>query len=172
MFITLDTMEWENEDDEENLKFYGFDLKALFKAKKFYIRPENKKLGIKAATLFVDLPAFPQKNFTILSATANETIYRAVFGDGVEFNVLPSAKYRGQIIQFYGLSMSRNCLQNHAGIISYIQQRLNIDDTATLTYKGYVDNPLYFGNLVGNDRLKGKDSLIIGSAYQPPYVYG
>lgn len=171
-FVKLDSLEWENNESKDTPKFYGFDLKAFFKAERFYIRPENKKLGVKEAVLFVDPPSFPRKNFTVLSATANETIYRAVFGNNVEFKMLPRAKYRGQLIQYYGLSMSRSCLHAHPGLIPHIQKRLNIDDAATLTYKGYVSNELYFGNLVGNDRLKGMDSLVIGSAYQPPYVYG
>ena len=103
--IELDSFEWEN-DNEDNRKI-SFDLPAFCLAEKFYIRRKSEKeKNLKEDTAAFLKPAtfFEDVKYIVVSATANEDVYRKYFGaDRVDFYECEKARYEGVLESSYFL---------------------------------------------------------------------
>lgn len=113
--------------------------------------------------------------YIILSATANEMIYKKCFkGFDVKFIQCKKTQYLGQIIQYHDKTYSRYCINNNPEIYKQIKERLN-EDIDIITFKNY--NPyakkgdIYFGATEGHNELKGKDIAVIGTPHKPEFLY-
>ncbi|OBQ05484.1 MAG: hypothetical protein AN482_16510 [Anabaena sp. LE011-02] len=118
-----------------------------------------------------DLPE--NKKVIILSATANEEIYRYLFGDRLRFYDLSNVETIGLIKQDTTYSYSRQSLKQHQEYISKL-----VDDIPTITFKNQKDNfdnpveDIHFGKAVGSNELKGKDIAVVGTPHISPIVVG
>jgi len=103
------------------------------------------------------------KKIIILSATADEFIYKKLFGDRLHFYDLSNVELTGMIEQDYKYSFSRDSLDKH---LDYAKNKLGNLQTITFAgHKDYFDNPVnecHFGKTSGFDKLKGQDIAVVG----------
>ena len=153
---------------------HSLNMKAFCEAEHFYVRSPQDEPGLKKAmvSFAVSLKLPADRKLIVVSATANEDVYEQFFGsEHVKFKMCHRAPYEGTLKQYYGLSMSRACLNSHPGIIPFLYERLGIPKEYVITYKGMAIGILHFGNAEGSNMLEDEDILIVGSAYQPPFIY-
>lgn len=68
---------------------------------------------VREEILFCKKMELPQRKIIILSASANEEIYKNI-SDGekrVHFMEIPPARYKGKVIQYTAHTMSRKCIK-------------------------------------------------------------
>lgn len=115
----------------------------------------------------------PQKKTIIMSATADEYIYKMLFGDRLEFIDIGEVEKKGNVVQYPQWSFSRYRMKTDDQLI----QRATViaGDKPVITFKRYA---IYFpscvatfGNLTGIDALSGKDIVIIGTPHINPTSY-
>ena len=170
-YIKLDRTPY---NDSKSPGVRSFNLKAFCEAEHFYVRRPKDEPNLKKEMVSFVVPLNLPKDLKLIvvSATANEEVYEQFFGaEHVKFKMCHRAPYEGTLRQYYGLSMSRSCLQNHPGIIPHLQERFGIPDSNVITYLAMEIGDLHFGNAEGSNMLEGEDILIVGSAYQPPFIY-
>ena len=112
---------------------------------------------------------------TIVSATADEEIYRMCFPDRyIHFDVCKKAKYMGRIIQDCSRSYSRRDIANDDDLIERIIEE-NPDFNHIISFMKYKHRcngcKIHFGNTEGCDYMKGKNLLIIGTPHMNEFVY-
>jgi hypothetical protein len=115
------------------------------------------------------------KKTIVLSATANEFIYRKIFGD-IEWIDLAHVEHKGNRVQFSDLSHSRSTIASKNN-----RKSLNLVNDFTahmhkITFKKYrylfnEPNNIYFGNCSGVDEYKGQDIAVVGTPHVPTFVY-
>jgi hypothetical protein len=114
-----------------------------------------------------DLPS--NKKIIILSATANEEIYKTLYGDRVCFHDLSNVEPSALIEQHTTHSMSRTSLPNHLD-----WARETVGSLPVITFannKILFSNPVeeaHFGKCTGFDGLKGKDIAVVGTPHPSP----
>jgi hypothetical protein len=111
-----------------------------------------------------ELPS--NKKIIILSATANESIYRALFGDRVRFHNLSNVVPTALIEQHTKHSMSRSSLPNHIDWAKEIVGNLPV--ITFVKDKNLFSNPVeqfHFGKCTGSDELKGQDIAVVGTSH-------
>ena len=83
---SLDSFEWDEEDYDEDSDI-PFDFHSFCMAEHFYLRRASEEHNLKEDTITFLKPAtFKNVKHIVVSATANETIYRQFFHDrDVEF---------------------------------------------------------------------------------------
>lgn len=150
------------------------NLNALFHAEAFFKTKE---------TIYYMLPLSLEKvKITILSATLNVNLYDSFFPDRIiKFTEIAEAQYKGNLIQYYHYSTSRNKIhelgkQFHSSSIFFkkiIEFVPNYD--YAITFKEFEShfsyNTLHFGNVAGIDYYAGKDGIIVGTYHLPESVY-
>lgn len=152
----------------------AFDIKTFCEAEHFYVRSPKDEVNLKEETVSYVAPLNLPKDMKLIvvSATANEEVYEQYFGaDRVKFKMRHRAPYKGTLQQYYGLSMSRSCLKSHLGIVPFLQKYFGIPDSNVITYLAMGIGEMHYGNCEGSNMLEGEDILVIGSAYQPPFIY-
>ncbi|OUL17829.1 hypothetical protein [Nostoc sp. 106C] len=109
------------------------------------------------------------KKIIILSATANEEIYRNLVGDRLRFYDISNVEPVGIIEQNTKYSCSKSSLAKH---IDYILEQ--VKDMPVITFAEYKDlfsNPIedmHYGKTTGFDILKGKDIAVVGTPHVSP----
>lgn len=167
--IELDGFEWDDDDD-----LCDFDLPAFCQANKFYVRRASKEKNLKKDTVvFLKPVSFSEnKKYIIVSATADETIYRQYFGDDrVEFYECKKAENTGTLNQYPGKSMSRSSIANDPGIVQRLMKRFHMSEDHVITFMRENIGELHFGNTEGSNRLEGEDILVIGTPYHADFIY-
>lgn len=109
------------------------------------------------------------KKIIILSATANETIYRFLVGDRLKIHQVSNVDTTGIIQQHTKYSMSRSYFDKHIDdVIS------EVGSLPVITFnqnKHLFDNPvdeMHYGKTTGFDHLKGQDIAVVGTPHNNP----
>lgn len=112
---------------------------------------------------------------TIVSATADEDIYRMCFPDRhIHFEVCKKAKYTGHLIQDCSRSYSRRDIEQDDDLIERIIEE-NPGFKYVISFMRYKhicnDCKIHFGNTEGCDYMKGENLLIIGTPHMNEFIY-
>lgn len=148
------------------------NLNDLLKAKILTANIDGEVLGMSIGEL-------PNKKCIVLSATANETVYRNLLTDrDIEFIDLDNVEIRGKLILHYK-SFSRTYLRkNFENAVKQIKNEApGIDNIITFVkYKelfmkeGF--NPIaHFGACSGLDSYKGQDLIVVGTPHVDERMY-
>ena len=158
-------------------------------AKKFRIKGKSSVLGfLKASVFYYDnennvihfiigkkLPR--NLKYVVLSATANEEIYKKFFGsDKVKFFECKKAKYMGQLLQYHYRTFSRDCIKNNSKVYDEVIEITGGKQTELITFKGYNpysnDNDvLHIENSEGHNNYEGRDIAVVGTPHKPEFIY-
>lgn len=124
-----------------------------------------------------DLPQ--DKKVIILSATANETIYKSLIGDRLKFYDISNVETTGAIIQDSRYSFSRASLKINTSL-KYVADVLKQEQLPTITFSSFneslkalgvnVVEEMYFGKTTGFDALKGQNIAVVGTPHVNPFV--
>lgn len=115
----------------------------------------------------------PQKKTIILSATANEYIYKKFFGDRLEFIDIGEVEKAGKIIQYPQWSFSRYQMKNVDKFLPIAKVIAGKQPVITFKKfsKSFPNCIATFGNLTGIDTYSGKDMIIVGTSHVNPNAY-
>jgi hypothetical protein len=108
----------------------------------------------------------------VMSATASEHIYRALYGDRLEVIDIMDVEQEGSVIQNTKRSYSRQQLSVNSTDIVKIVGDLPV--ITFMTYKALFNNPvqgMHFGNCAGYDSLNGQDIAVVGTPHLSNIVY-
>ncbi|MBH8563746.1 hypothetical protein I8748_16370 [Nostoc sp. CENA67] len=109
------------------------------------------------------------KKIIILSATANETIYRFILGDRLKFHQVTNIDMTGVIQQNTKYSLSRSYFDKH---IHNVTSEVGSLPVITFNqYKHLFDNAvedMHFGKTTGFNNLKGQDIAVVGTPHANP----
>lgn len=114
------------------------------------------------------------KKVIILSATADEQIYRTLFGDRLRFYDISNVEVMGVIEHDSTFSLSRSSLKNENHLAYAKQQVGHLPILTFRNYKHLFANSvelMHYGKLSGFDALAGKDIAIVGTPHKNPVVY-
>lgn len=144
---------------------YESDILHFFDAEYFVVDPNDRaKIHyIRRYPLPVD------KKVIILSATADETIYRHLLGDRLQFHDIGNVELAGVIEQDLKYSFSRSSLNRHLDYAKDKAQGLPV-----ITFSKFKENfqngveEAHFGKTTGFDGLKGQDLAVIGTPHVNP----
>jgi hypothetical protein len=122
---------------------------------KRYFPPENKKI-------------------IILSATANELIYKQMFGERVKFHDLGNVEFKSKVVQDTSFTFSKQNLIR-PDVLTYAKERA--EDRMVITFKSlkklfpnaYQD--IHIGNCQGKDNYRDKSLAVIGTPHVNPAMY-
>ena len=170
--IELDSIEWDDESDGDELP--PFDVPSFCRAERFYLRraSEDQKLEEDAVVYLKPVSFKDDVKYIIVSATADEAIYRQYFGeDRVEFYECKKAKNMGTLHQYYGKSMSRSSIKSDDGIVKRLMNRFDMDEDHVITFMCEKIGRLHFGNAEGSNTLEGEDILVVGTPYHADFIY-
>lgn len=113
------------------------------------------------------------KKVIILSATANEYVYRLLFGDRLEFIDIGNVKTLGKIIQYPQWSFSRHQMDNEEKFLTIAKHIAG--QQHVITHKRFRDQfsncIANFGNTTGIDAYKGQDMVVIGTPHLNTNTY-
>lgn len=119
--------------------------------------------GDKATIHFIRTNPLLDKKIIILSATANEFIYKKLLGDRLHFYDLSNVELTGMIEQDTKFSYSRHSFKQH------LEQVVDkVGNLPTITFAKYKHNfpnaveECHFGKTSGFDGLKGQDIAVVG----------
>lgn len=143
-----------------------------------YFQAEDAKSGDITKIRFISsyIDRLPQdKKIIIMSATADETYYRCLFGDRVRFYDISNVDTTGFISQDTRYSLSHSSLNEH---LDYMTERLIENGQPTITFKSFgayfkskgvdIVEDIYFYNCTGRDKLKGKNINVAGTPHRHP----
>ena len=132
-------------------------------------------LDDKSKLNFINVHFPPEdKKVIILSATANEWIYKLLFGIRIEFYDLGPIELKGKLVQDTTYTFSQqNMLKPE--VLKYATDR--IEERMVITFQSciakfknsYTD--IYFGNCQGKDGYKNRPLAIIGTMHVNPATY-
>ena len=154
------------------------DILSLLRAKFFTIKPIdwNDRGGDKVVHFIIKNELPVNMRATILSATADEFIYRKLFDD-IEFYDLSLVEMKGFGTQYSNRNFSRRSFDS-PDTIKWVKEIDAVSGTRpTITFHGekyrkhFKNTFMHIENIEGTDKLKGQDIQIIGTPYQPPYFY-
>jgi hypothetical protein len=122
---------------------------------------------------FVKRRSLPfDKKIIILSATANEKIYRMLFGNRLDFIDIGPVQQVGRIIQYPENSNSRWKFKDKR---DYRKAQEIAGNKPVITYKEYqklfFNSVGYFGALRGLNAFSGQDLVIVGTPNIPKATY-
>jgi len=122
---------------------------------------------------YITKRSLPDKNIIIMSATANELIYKKLFGDRVEFTDIGHVEMKGNLIQYPERSYSRYQLKHEEEHLKFLQSI--IKDNPVITHKIHQDKfpnvIATYGNLSGLDKFSGQDIFLAGTPHLNPITY-
>lgn len=170
--ISANAIDWLISELTGNSNKYQENILELLQAN--LIAKSNEPFN-KERLFYITRNDLPDKKIIILSATADETIYKRLFGNRVKFYDLSHVEPQGSIDLDYKYSCSKTSLSNsHA--IDYVTNEIK-DDRTVITFKNcksYIantDDLSHFGKVEGLDHLKGKDIAVVGMPQPPHIVY-
>ena len=113
------------------------------------------------------------KKIIILSATANETLYKQLFGERLHFVDIGLVEQLGEIEQITNYSFSRYSLENNTERLPLAQTIAG--NSPVVTYKdfksAFPNAVAHFGGLTGLDQFGGQDLVVVGTPHMNPDVY-
>ena len=121
--------------------------------------------------LFITKEHIPHfRKLIMLSATANETVCRSLFGT-LNFVDIPQVKYLGAVIQDFDECYSRTYFQEDTDE-KFADIMENHPDCAAITFMKYESNiqlpphrKMHFGAALGTNRFEGQDIAVIGTPH-------
>lgn len=144
---------------------YESDILHFFNAGYFVVDPNDK-----ATVHYVRRYPLPEdKKIVILSATANEAVYRRLLGNRLKFYDIGYVQTAGLIEQSLKYSFSRSSLTRN---LEYAKQI--VQDFPVITFAKFKENfpnaveEAHFGKTTGFDGLKGKDIAVLGTPHVNP----
>lgn len=146
---------------------FSGNILDLFRMKGFYVN-DDKFEGKMHYAHKKDIPT--DRKIIILSATADEHIYRELFGDRLEFIDISNVVPVGNLVQ----DMSNSCSKSSLNVPNTINKVVDkAGDLPTITFKDFrhkFKNPAdsYFGNCAGYDSLNGNSINVVGTPYPSP----
>lgn len=127
----------------------------------------------KVVIFFVNKSELPDKKIIIMSATANETICKLMFGDRLEFIDIGNVQTVGRIKQYPQHSYSRYQLKDNTELIKLANAI--VGDKPVITYKQFTEHfancVMTFGATAGIDAYSGKDIVVVGTPHANPITY-
>lgn len=175
--VRLDTFEYDIEDDvaiSNDKKSIPLDIASFCAASHFYVRKAERERNLKKDTVsFLKPSALKDRKYIIVSATADEDIYRQFFGPNrnVVFHECKQALYLGKLLQYPDKSMSRSSIDNDKGIVRRLMKLFNLDESHVITFMKENIGFLHFGNTEGSNVLEGQDILVVGTPYHADFLY-
>lgn len=129
----------------------------------------------KQEIVFIRKNDFQDSNkLTILSATADRTLYRDYFsGKKVYFRETHKAEYKGKLIQYTAHPLSRAFFKKNGmmDIVNQIQDEY-IKDIPIISFKMlFPSSEIHFGKTEGFNTYKGLDIAVIGTPHNSPILY-
>lgn len=120
-------------------------------------------------------PKFHKLKYTILSATADEEVYKLFF-KGRKINCIKcrEAKYKGKLTQDCSRSFSRRDIDGDDELFDkIIKENPNAKHIITfMKYKQQANNcMIHYGNTEGCDYMKGEDIVVVGTPHYNEMVY-
>jgi len=130
----------------------------------------------------------PDRKYIVLSATADEEVYRMLFGERLEFIDLSGTELQGKVICHTTPSYSKSYISRDVdGFIEAVQKhQAKYGFDGIITHKQFVEEredgmylqktngavPVFgtFGGLQGLDGFGGKSIAVFGTPYVPEYV--
>jgi hypothetical protein len=156
-----------------NSKKYESKILQFFRSK-YYVVDKQDVNTIHFINKF-DIPQ--NKKIIIFSATADESIYRTLFGDRVKFYDVSNVKPTGLIVQDTKYSYSRSSLRNPKHR-QYVVDILKQSQVPTITFAGCkellnehgvnVVEEMHFGKTTGSNILKGQNIAVVGAPHANP----
>lgn len=121
--------------------------------------------------LFLNVRKLPESSFTIVSATADEMIYRKIFGNRIScFCDLGLVRNKGKLILHCDKTYSHDCLLNEPEIIDNLRKKHS--DCNIITFREFAQkNEVYLGASYGFNKFEGENLVVIGTFHRPEYVY-
>lgn len=175
--VKLDSFEYDIEEDvgiSDNKKSIPLDIASFCAASHFYVRKAEHERNLKKDTVsFLKPSALKDRKYIIVSATADEDIYRQFFGPNrnVVFHECKQALYLGKLLQYPDKSMSRFSIDNDKGIVRRLMKLFNLDESHVITFMKENIGFLHFGNTEGSNVLEGQDILVVGTPYHADFLY-
>lgn len=113
----------------------------------------------------------PKQKIIILTATADEIIYKRMFGDRAVFHYCKEAKYKGKLVQYPQKSYSRYCMEEDEELLKTAKSI--VGEIPIITFKSQKDenDELNFGNTEGHNCYEGKDIAVVGTPHLNEIVY-
>ena len=117
----------------------------------------------------------PRRKILLLSATANESLYKLYFGDDrIKTYSVTDAKYAGKLIQYPSGSFSRNFFEKNSESIANIENMLG--DISVITLRSLkkefkFSTDMNFGNTEGKNELEGTNIGVVGTPHMHPSLY-
>lgn len=178
-YIKMDSFQWKVPTQPDDLiedKFIVepyFDKAAFCMAEHFYVRHATEDKNIKEDTVvFIKPFTLKKANYVMLSATASEKICQQFFGsDNMVFHDCKQVKYRGNLYQFPGRSMSRSSIADDEGVVEGIVKAMEFKNQNIITFANQGIGEIHFGNTDGLNSMEGKDLLVVGTPYHPEFLY-
>jgi hypothetical protein len=144
---------------------YDSDILHFFDAEYFMVNPNDQ-----AEIYYIrHYPLIEGKKIIILSATADETIYRHLLGDRLRFYDIGFVEMTGLIEQDTKYSFSRSSLNCH---LKYAQDK--VQDLPVITFAKFKKSfanaveEAHFGKTTGFDGLKGQNIAVLGTPHVNP----
>ena len=117
----------------------------------------------------------PNVKMTIMSATADESVYRSLYGPRVDCYRIPLVELKGRLIQYTYDTMSRACIDklDFNKIMNVVHKITGNPHIPVITFKGLDpdQSEIYFGKVEGFNKYSGKDIAVIGTNHSLPCVY-
>lgn len=178
-YIKMDSVQWREPlqtDDIIDDKFMTesfFDKSAFCMAEHFYVRHTTEDKNLKEdIVVFIKSFILKNANYIMLSATANEKICQQFFGsDNMVFHNCKQVKYKGNLYQFPGRSMSRSSIASDKDVVGSIMKAMGFNNQNTITFANQGIGETHFGNTDGLNTMEGKDLLVVGTPYHPEFLY-
>lgn len=148
------------------------NLKELLKTRILIANTNREVLGMSIGEL-------PNKKCIVLSATANETLYRNLLTDrDIEFIDLGNVETRGRLILHYKSFSRTDLSKNFEKLVKQIRSEApGIDNVITFAkykerFKKEGFNPIaHFGACSGLDVYKGQDLIVAGTPHVDERMY-
>ena len=159
--------EGEDFDDME----YLIDIVSFCLAERFVYMESSKNRNIKEdCIMFIKPYKLNNTKHIMVSATVDEDICGYFFGrQNIEYYECKNARYEGALNQYYEKSFSRSYIDSNLKVLDRIQKWSGFWDM--ITFKKYNKGDIYFGNAIGCDNMNGKNIDVVGTPYQPPFLY-
>lgn len=134
-----------------------------------FIKPQKDKNSVS----YIMRRELPNKKIIIMSATANEALYRSLSGDRLEFIDIGHVETKGKIIQYPEYSFSRYQMTNDKKFLD-IAKKI-VGKNPVITFKDFAHEfpncIATFGNLSGLNKFSGLDIHVVGTPHCNPIAY-
>lgn len=153
-----------------------FEIKNLMDATSFYVDKYKTKVQYYVPKYM------PKGKYIVLSATMSAKLFKLYYPDRYVYEYPKmESEYQGKLIQYTSHSMSHTYCNEHFETV--LERAVGIAGTNNIiTFKSqteeyynkgvvFNDPGLYFGKVAGNNDLKGKDLIVIGTPHKPDAVY-